>query len=174
MGDSLWLSTRTVAATTTNEKFQMMSSTTTGFEYAQSLCRSSSCSAAVSRTIIEGSRIARLPVPPLACRRNRAAWRRLCRCTNRRLGLASSLDPLELLSNGAVSTMSEEAIRETGLGDFQVFGTLTRRVESFSPCENQRVLIIKMKANEGLIVRIGREVRNCGFEVCATMEGTTK
>jgi acetolactate synthase regulatory subunit len=39
----------------------------------------------------------------------------------------------------------------------------------------QRVLIIKIKENEGLIVRIGRgEVRNCGFEVCAIMEGTTK
>lgn len=47
--------------------------------------------------IVCGLCIACRPVPLLACRRNCVAWRRLCRCTNRQLGLASSLDPLESL-----------------------------------------------------------------------------
>ncbi|WVZ09618.1 hypothetical protein V8G54_014148, partial [Vigna mungo] len=92
----------TVAAATTNAKFQRISKTTTGFEYAQSLCLSSNCSAAASRTTIDGSRISRRP---LACRRKRAASRRLGRRRRRRPELESSE---EAPRNGVGSAPSSE------------------------------------------------------------------
>ena len=104
-GDSFRLRTKTVAATTTNAKFQITSKITTGFEYAQSLCLSSNCSAAVSRTNIDGSRII---LRLLAWRRNRAAWRKLCLWTNRRLEFPSSEEPPEPPKNGVVSTISSD------------------------------------------------------------------
>lgn len=61
-GLSSLLKVNTAKATCTKAKFQIRSKTTTGLEYAQSLCRSSSCSAADSRTSIDGSlMIRRLP-----------------------------------------------------------------------------------------------------------------
>ncbi|WVZ11685.1 hypothetical protein V8G54_016215 [Vigna mungo] len=90
-----------------------MSRTTTGFEYAQSLCLSSNCSAAASRTSIDGSRII---LRPLACRRNLAACRSLCRRANRRLAVSSSEEPPELARSGVESTISSEE----GLGDLVV------------------------------------------------------
>ncbi|KAK2413320.1 Zinc finger, C3HC4 type (RING finger) family protein [Trifolium repens] len=92
-----------VADTKTKAKFQTISSITIGFEYAQSLCLSSSCSAAASQTTTDGPRIIRRP---LACRRNLAAWRSLCRRTIRRPELISSEEPVGFGRNGVESTMS--------------------------------------------------------------------
>ena len=105
-GDSRRLRTKTAAATTTNAKFQIMSRTTTGFEYAQSLCRSSNCSAAVSLTNIDGSRIIRRL---LARRRNRAASRRLCLRTDRRLRSSSRPSAAFPSSGVDASMMSSDA-----------------------------------------------------------------
>ncbi|KAK2394619.1 E3 ubiquitin-protein ligase [Trifolium repens] len=73
-----------------------------GFKYAQSRCLSSNCSAAASRTTTDGSRIIRRP---LACRRNLAPWRSLCRRTIQQPELISSEGPVEFGRNGFESTM---------------------------------------------------------------------
>lgn len=89
-GFSSLLNINTAKATCTKAKFQIRSRTTTGLEYAQSLCRSSSCSAADSRTSIDGSLMIRRP--PARRKYLAAPWTRLLPL---RLLLPSS--PLPLL-----------------------------------------------------------------------------
>ncbi|KAK8672449.1 hypothetical protein V6N13_110818 [Hibiscus sabdariffa] len=72
-GLSSLLRKKTPTDTTKNTIFQIMSRTTSDFKYTQSHWFSSSCSVAVSRTSMEGSRII---LRLMARRRNRAAsWR---------------------------------------------------------------------------------------------------
>ncbi|XVF04334.1 hypothetical protein REPUB_Repub05bG0073400 [Reevesia pubescens] len=107
-----------LAATAKNTKFQIISRITTGFEYAQSLWHSSSCSAAISRTSMEGlCIILRL----LARRKNRATSRRLWLCTDRHVGNLSREMLLADERNGVVSMMSSKEDRFIGVVE-AIFG----------------------------------------------------